>query len=70
MRGISARGAPDGVGATCVRIAVDCAHARPMVTRLWKKYAARRKVKELLVGSSLKVFEEFDRLATVGEDVK
>ena len=27
-------------GATCVRMAVACAHARPMVARLWKKYAA------------------------------
>ena len=26
-------------GATCVRMAVACAHARPMVALLWKKYA-------------------------------
>ena len=39
-------------GATCVRMAVACAHARPMVARLWKKYAARRKVNALSVGSS------------------
>ena len=31
-----------------------CAHARPMVARLWKKYAARRKVNALSVGSSPK----------------
>ena len=41
-------------GATCVRMAVACAHARPMVARLWKKYAARRKVNALSVGSSPK----------------
>ena len=39
-------------GATCVRMAVACAHARPIVARLWKKYAARRKVNALSVGSS------------------
>ena len=39
-------------GATCVRMAVACAHARPMVARLWKKYAARRKVNASSVGSS------------------
>ena len=38
-------------GATCV-MAVACAHARPMVARFWKKYAARRKVNTLSVGSS------------------
>ena len=53
-------------GATCVRMAVACAHARPMVARLWKKYAARRKVNALSVA---KEFEEFDRLA-MGEDVQ
>ena len=37
-------------GATCVRMAVACAHARPMVARLWKKYAARRKVNVTSVG--------------------
>ena len=40
-------------GATCVRIAVACAHARPMVARLWKKYAARRKVNALSAGSKV-----------------
>ena len=57
-------------GATCVRMAVACAHARPMVARLWKKYAARRKVNALSVGSSPgEEFEEIDRLA-MGEDVQ
>jgi len=60
-------------GATCVRMAVACAHARSMVARLWKKYAARRKVNALSVGSSPKTpgeeFEEIDRLA-MGEDVQ
>ena len=58
-------------GATCVRIVVACAHARPMVERLWKKYAARRKMNALSVGSSpnFSEFEEFDRLA-MGEDVQ
>ena len=42
-------------GASCVRMAMACAHARPIVARLWKKYAARRKVKVLSVGSSPKV---------------
>ena len=42
-------------GATCVRMAVACAHARPIVVaRLFKKYAARRKVNALSVGSSPK----------------
>ena len=41
-------------GATCVRMAVACAHARPMVARLCKKYAARRKVNALSMGSSPK----------------
>ena len=39
--------------ATCVRMAVACAHARPIVARLWKKYAAVRKVKELSAGASI-----------------
>jgi hypothetical protein len=41
-------------GATCMRMAVACAHVRPLVARLWKKFAARRKVKALSVGSSQK----------------
>ena len=58
-------------GATCVRIAVACAHASPMVVRLWKKYAARRKVNTLPRVSGLfpEEFEEVDRLA-MGEDVQ
>ena len=55
-------------GATCVRIAVACAHASPMVARLWKKYAARRKVNTLSVLFH-EEFEEVDRLA-MGEDVQ
>ena len=48
-------------GATCVRTAVACAHARPMVARLLNEYAERRKV-------GLQGFEEFDR-RLMGEDV-
>ena len=40
--------------ATCVRMAEACANASPMVARLWKKYAARRKVNALSLGSSPK----------------
>ena len=36
-------------GATFVRMAVACAHARPMVARLWKKYAPRWKVNTFIV---------------------
>ena len=42
-------------GVTCVRMAVACAHARPKVALLWIKYAERREVKALSVGSSPKV---------------
>ena len=61
-------------GATCVRMAVVCAHARPMVARLWKK-AQRQEVRGATAGERLvsglfpEEFEEFDRLA-MGEDVQ
>ena len=55
-------------GATCVRKAVACAHARPMVARLWKKCGATEG--ERFVGGLFpEEFEEFDRPAK-GEDVK
>ena len=59
-------------GATCVRMAVACAHARPIVARLWEKTVEVRGATEgerIVSGLFPEEFEEIDRLA-MGEDVE
>ena len=59
-------------GATCVRMAVACAHARPMVARLWPFEEIRGATEGERIVSGLfpeEFEEEIDRLA-MGEDVQ
>ena len=48
-------------GVTCVRMAVACAHVRPMVARLWKKYAVHvaTEGESIVLGLLPEYFEEF-----------
>ena len=53
-------------GATCVRMAVACAHARPMVV---EEVHGTTKGERIVRGLFPEEFEEFDRLA-MGEDAQ
>ena len=56
-------------GATCVRMAVACAHASPMVARVVGEVRGTTEGKRIVSGLVPEEFEEFDRLA-MGEDVQ
>ena len=57
-------------GATCVRMVVACAHARPMVAPLWlEEVRGATEGERIVSGLFPEEFEEVDRLA-MGEDVQ